>query len=96
MAGEEEYRHLKGWIRRLAAIDPQTGLLNRHGAWAGRQFKRAVQGRKLVGIILASVDPFARLNDEPVGERIRKAVESSPVKVAGGSPVQPDGGLREC
>jgi hypothetical protein len=31
MGGEAEYGHVKGWINRLAAIDPTTGLLNRHG-----------------------------------------------------------------
>jgi len=63
---EEEYRYLKGWVRHLSAIDPPTGLLNRHG-WitvAARYLKRAARSQKRVGVILADLDHFQRVNDE--------------------------------
>jgi diguanylate cyclase (GGDEF)-like protein len=134
MGQEEEFTHVKGWIKRLAAIDPATGLLNRHG-WitsAIRQTKRAAKGRKRLGVVLAGVDDFKRVTEErgyeiaeealqhladvlenqlrpgdllgrwledqfillllspegpslkTVGERIRKAVEGSPVRTTNG------------
>lgn len=63
---EEEYRYLKGWVRHLSAVDPPTGLLNRHG-WmtvAARYLKRAAQSQKRIGVILADLDHFQRVNDE--------------------------------
>jgi len=63
---EEEYRYLKGWVRHLSAVDPPTGLLNRHG-WitvAARYLKRAAKSQKRVGVILADLDHFRRVNDE--------------------------------
>jgi diguanylate cyclase (GGDEF)-like protein len=66
MGREEEYRYLKGWVRHLSAVDPPTGLLNRHG-WitvAARYLKRAARSQKRVGVILADLDHFQRVNDE--------------------------------
>jgi diguanylate cyclase (GGDEF)-like protein len=66
MGRDEEYTHVKGWIKRLAAIDPTTGLLNRHG-WitsAMRLTRRAARGRKRLGVVLASVDHFTSVTED--------------------------------
>jgi diguanylate cyclase (GGDEF)-like protein len=66
MGQEEEYTHVKGWIKRLAALDPATGLLNRHGwiASAIRQAKRVAKGRKRLGVVLVGVDDFKRVTED--------------------------------
>ncbi len=63
---EEEYKHLKGWIKRLASLDPPTGLLNRHGwvLFALRHLKRGARDQKSFGILIASLDNFTRLTDD--------------------------------
>lgn len=63
---QEEYKHLKGWVKRLATLDPPTGLLNRHGwvLFALRHLKRGARDQKSFGILIASVDNFTRLIDE--------------------------------
>ncbi|MGH7255668.1 MAG: GGDEF domain-containing protein, partial [Nitrospirales bacterium] len=66
MSREEEYKHLKGWVKRLGTIDPPTGLLNRYG-WltlAVRHLKRAAYAHQRVGVILAEVDSFQKLTND--------------------------------
>jgi hypothetical protein len=62
MAGEDEYRHLKGWIRRLAAIDPAEppwlDRLSHASAQTGRAESKAGSAS------LAGVGDFAGLNDQ--------------------------------
>lgn len=63
---QEEYKHIKGWVKRLATLDPPTGLLNRHGwiLFALRHLKRGARDQKSFGILITAVDDFTRLTDE--------------------------------
>ncbi len=63
---EEEYRGLKDSFEHLATIDPLTELLNRRGWFtlAERLCQRALQDKVALGVFIADLDNFKRVNDQ--------------------------------
>jgi diguanylate cyclase (GGDEF)-like protein len=61
--------------RRLAALDPLTGVANRRAAIAAldRDVARAVRTRESISVMMVDIDHFKRVNDQfghPVGDQV--------------------------
>lgn len=61
--------------RRLAALDPLTGVANRRAAIAAldRDVARAVRTRESIAVMMVDIDHFKRVNDQhghPVGDHV--------------------------
>ena len=61
--------------RRLAALDPLTGVANRRAAIAAldRDVARAVRTRESIAVMMVDIDHFKRVNDQyghPVGDQV--------------------------